>query len=51
MVCDKCGKEIKENEKFFTAVGIVHCSDCDINCKGTISMDEVFSKIIKKKQE
>lgn len=51
MICDKCGKEIKENEKFFTAVGIIHCEECNIICKGSVNMDEVFSKIIKKKQE
>jgi hypothetical protein len=47
MKCEKCQKEIKPNEKFYTAVGVIQCEECNTKSKGTISMDFIFDKIKK----
>ncbi len=45
MKCEKCGKEIKQGEKYFTAVGVIQCEECNTKSKGTVSMDFIFDKI------
>lgn len=47
MKCDKCGKEIKPGEIYHIAVGIIKCLKCAEESDYTVSMDEVFDKIIK----
>lgn len=45
MKCDKCKKEINSDEKFYTAVGIILCKECNIKSKGTVNMDLILNKI------
>jgi hypothetical protein len=45
--CDKCGRVIPKDEPWFTAVGIIHCKECDVSSNGAVSMDEVWDKIIR----
>ena len=47
MKCDKCGKEIKNDEKFYTAVGINQCAECNEKDHGTVSLDFILGKIKK----
>lgn len=46
MKCDKCGKEIKPGETYHMAVGIIKCLKCAEESDYTVSMDEVFEKIV-----
>ncbi|MDX9783081.1 MAG: hypothetical protein RBT35_08945 [Bacteroidales bacterium] len=48
--CDKCGKELKPNNKVFTAVGMHICEECNKKSGGTISLDMVMNEIMKKKK-
>jgi hypothetical protein len=48
--CDKCGKELKPNDKTFTAVGLHICEECNKKSGGTISLDMVMNEIMKKKK-
>ncbi len=48
--CDKCGKELKINDKIFTAVGLRICEECNKKSGGTISLDMVMNEIMKKKK-
>jgi hypothetical protein len=45
MKCDKCGKEIKDGEKFYTAIGINQCAECNEKDHGTVSLDFILDKI------
>lgn len=45
MKCEKCGKEIKSNEKYHTAIGVIQCEECNIKSKGTVSLDFILDKI------
>ena len=47
ITCDKCGKEIQAGEKYFTAVGVYQCDNCNTNSNGTVSMDFIVDKIVK----
>jgi ribosomal protein L37AE/L43A len=47
MKCEKCGKEILPGEKYYTAVGIIQCEECNTKSNGTVSMDFIFDKIKK----
>lgn len=51
MKCEKCGREIKPGEVVYTAAGFVQCKECDDKSNHTVSMDDIFSKIIAKKSE
>lgn len=51
MKCEKCGKEIKSDEKYFTAIGVIQCEECNIKSNGTISLDFILDKIIKSDKE
>lgn len=44
MKCEKCGKEITGT--YFTAVGFIICPECNEKSKGTVSMDDIFNKIV-----
>ncbi|GEM_PF-5225180 len=43
--CEKCGVEIKPGDKFYTAVGVIQCEECNTKSGGTVSMDFIFNKI------
>ncbi|MDD2627785.1 MAG: hypothetical protein PHD20_02745 [Clostridia bacterium] len=45
MKCEKCGKEIKLGEKYYTAIGVIQCEECNTKSKGTVSLDFIFDKI------
>jgi len=45
MKCEKCGKEIKVGEKYFTRIGVIQCEECNTKSGGTISLDFIFDKI------
>jgi ribosomal protein L37AE/L43A len=49
MKCEKCGKEIKANDKYYTAVGVVQCEECNTKSNGTVSMDFIFNKMVEDK--
>ena len=49
MKCEKCGKEIKAGEKYFTAIGVIQCKECDIKSGYSVGLDFIFNKI--KEQE
>lgn len=51
MKCEKCGKEIKQGEKFYTAIGVVQCETCNTESKGTVSLDFIFNKIKKNAEQ
>lgn len=50
MKCEMCQKEIKSDEKYYTAVGVVQCEECNTKSNGTISLDFIFDKIKKQEQ-
>ena len=45
MKCEKCGREIKEGEKYFTAIGVIQCEECDIKSGHSVGLDFIFNKI------
>lgn len=45
MLCDRCGKELCDDEASYTAVGIAICGTCNANSNSTISLDEALKKI------
>jgi hypothetical protein len=49
--CDRCGKDINQGDKYFTAVGMVQCEECDKANGGTISLDFILDHIIKDEKE
>ena len=46
MQCEKCSKEIKEGDKYFTAIGVIICEECNKKSGGTVSLDDVLNKIM-----
>jgi len=51
MKCEKCEREIQANENYYTAIGVVQCEECNLESKGTISLDFILDKIIKESKE
>lgn len=47
MKCDKCNTQIKENEKYFTAIGMNICEKCNKENSGHITLDFVLDHIRK----
>ena len=47
MKCEKCGKEIKQGETYYTRIGVIQCEECNKKNNGTISLDFIFNKIKK----
>lgn len=47
MKCEKCGKEIKAGEKYYTTIGVIQCEDCNTKSNGTVSLDFILNKIQK----
>lgn len=45
MKCEKCGKEIQAGEKYYTAIGVIQCEDCNTKSNGTVSLDFIIDKI------
>ncbi len=50
MKCDTCRRTIEKGEPVFTAVGVYICKECDTKKNGTISMDDVFDKIVREEK-
>lgn len=47
MLCEKCGVELTDETGIYTAVGVYICGTCNEKSHGTISMDDIFSKILR----
>ena len=47
MKCEKCQREIKKDEKYYTRIGIIQCEECNKKSNGTISLGFILDKIIK----
>lgn len=45
MKCEKCGKEIKPGETYYTACGVTQCEECNTKSNGTIDIDFILDKI------
>jgi hypothetical protein len=51
MKCEKCQKEIKLGEKYFTAIGVIQCEECNTKSNGTVGLDFILDKIKREEKE
>lgn len=51
MKCDNCKRIIEPTEKFYTAIGVNLCEDCNAKSNSCVSIDMVLNKIKKQKEE
>lgn len=45
MKCDRCSKEFKDHDKYYSNRGFVLCEDC-YEKNPNVSLDEILDKII-----
>ena len=51
MKCEKCGVELTDETGIYTAVGVHICGACNEKSHGTISMDDIFNKIVRESEK
>ncbi|MDF2615403.1 MAG: hypothetical protein K0Q47_58 [Sedimentibacter sp.] len=47
LICNKCKKELSNNDKVFSAVGVHLCEKCNSESNSRVSLDMILSKIEK----